>query len=93
MYLKDAIFCVVRSKIVAGSCSDAKRYKNGLETTGKWQRIMLKRPFAQSINPSLAWKSFKTWDNIKRKWEAGNIRRKWKVFQPERKGWNLCGYA
>ena len=54
---------------------------------------MLKRPFAQNINPSLAWKSFKTWDNIKQKWEAGNIRRKWKVFQPEREGWNLCGYA
>ena len=34
---------------------------------------MLKRPFAQNINPSLAWKSFKTWDNIKQKWEAGNI--------------------
>ena len=28
-----------------------------------------------------------------REWEAKNIHQKWKVFQPERKGWNLCGYA
>ena len=41
----------------------------------------------ENINPSLAWKSLKNWDNIKQKQEARN------THQQEWEGWNLCGYA
>ena len=53
--------------------------KNGWETTEKWQRIVLKKTGWTKKTLSLARKSFKIWENIKRKWEARNICRKQEV--------------
>ena len=66
-------------KLLQARCLD----KNGWETSEKWQRIMLKRLVKQRR------KSFKNWENITRKWKAGNICRKIGGFWPKQEGRNL----
>ena len=59
-----------RPKLSQAHGSDAKRVKNGKESCQKRQVEQRKHYL------SLARKSFKNWENIKRKRETGNIRRK-----------------
>ena len=64
--------------------------KNGWETTGKRQKILLTGVVKQrKHNLSLARKSFKDQENIKQKRKAGNICQKWEVSgQNERVGFS-----
>ena len=69
--------CITTSKIIAGSCSDPAKGKNGWETPEKRQRIMLQRLVKQ--------RSLKNRENIKGKWEAGNVSRKWEASGQKRR--------
>ena len=74
----EAVQCITTSKIIAGSCSDPAKGKNSLETPEKRQRIkMLQRLVKQ--------RSFKNRENIKWKWEAGNVSRKWEASGQKRR--------
>ena len=72
-----AVQWITTSKIIAGSCSDPPKGKNGWETPEKRQRIVLKRLVKQ--------RSFKNRENIKWKWEAGNVSRKWEASGQKRR--------